>query len=148
MGVDDVGQRRGRGRDIQPPRGTPGAPALVCVHGFPTSSIDYHALVGELGAEFDIVRSTSPAYGLSGKPPDPISTRSYDDARLLVHAITEIWKLDAYRMITHDRRSSIGMIVLGMLADQNIETLPADIFMTNASSFRPPAADRVPVATY
>ena len=33
--------------------GTPGAPALVCVHGFPTSSSDFFALVGELGAEFD-----------------------------------------------------------------------------------------------
>jgi len=31
--------------------GTPGAPALVCVHGFPTASIDYFALTRELGAE-------------------------------------------------------------------------------------------------
>jgi len=31
--------------------GTPGAPALVCVHGFPTSSIDYYALTRELGGE-------------------------------------------------------------------------------------------------
>ena len=51
--------------------GTPGAPALVCVHGFPTSSIDYHALVTELGAEFDIYTLDFPGYGLSGKPPHP-----------------------------------------------------------------------------
>ena len=43
--------------------GTPGAPALVCVHGFPTSSIDYFALVGELGAEIDIFLLDFPGYG-------------------------------------------------------------------------------------
>lgn len=31
--------------------GTPGKPALVCVHGFPTSSIDYVALTRELAEE-------------------------------------------------------------------------------------------------
>ena len=117
--------------------GTPGAPALVCVHGFPTSSIDYHALAGELGAEFDIVTLDFPGYGLSGKPPSPYVYSLYDDACLLVHAITEIWNLDAYRMITHDRGSSIGMIALGMLADQDPEALPADVFMTNANIFLP-----------
>ena len=33
--------------------GTPGAPALVCVHGFPTSSIDFAALTRELDGEFE-----------------------------------------------------------------------------------------------
>ena len=43
--------------------GTPGAPALVCVHGFPTSSIDYHGLTRELGSEFDIFTLDFPGYG-------------------------------------------------------------------------------------
>ena len=43
--------------------GTPGAPALVCVHGFPTASIDYFALTRELDADFDISCWTSPATG-------------------------------------------------------------------------------------
>ncbi|MGZ6778625.1 MAG: alpha/beta fold hydrolase, partial [Mycobacterium sp.] len=45
--------------------GTPGAPALVCVHGFPTSSIDYYALTQELTKEFDIFVLDFPGYGLS-----------------------------------------------------------------------------------
>ena len=117
--------------------GTPGAPALVCVHGFPTSSIDYYALVGELGAEFDIYTLDFPGYGLSGKPPQPYVYSLYDDARLLVHAISQIWKLGAYRMITHDRGSSIGMIALGMQADQTAGALPTDVFLTNANIFLP-----------
>lgn len=117
--------------------GTPGAPALVCVHGFPTSSIDYYALVAELGAEFDIFTLDFPGYGLSGKPPQPYVYSLYDDARLLVHAITEVWELGEYAMITHDRGTSIGMVALALLADQDTTRLPTDVFMTNANIFLP-----------
>ena len=99
--------------------GTPGAPALVLVHGFPTSSIDYFALARELGAEFDIFLLDFPGYGLSDKPPAPYVYSLYDDARLLVHAITEVWRLTDYLMVTHDRGSSVGMIALDMLAAQH-----------------------------
>ncbi|MBX7431550.1 alpha/beta hydrolase [Mycobacterium sp. Y57] len=117
--------------------GTPGAPALVCVHGFPTSSIDYHALAGELGDEFDIFVLDFPGYGLSDKPPAPYVYSLYDDARLLVHAINEVWRLGEYRMITHDRGSSIGMIALALLDDLDSALLPADVFITNANIFLP-----------
>lgn len=115
--------------------GTPGAPPLVCVHGFPTSSIDYHGLAGALGGEFDIFTLDFPGYGLSAKPRDPYAYSLYDDARLLVHAITEVWDLDGYRMITHDRGSSVGMIALGMLADTG--STPRDVFLTNANIYLP-----------
>ncbi|MGD9622003.1 MAG: alpha/beta fold hydrolase [Mycolicibacterium sp.] len=117
--------------------GTPGAPALVCVHGFPTSSIDYYALVGELGGEFDIYTLDFPGYGLSGKPSHPYVYSLYDDARLLVHAISEVWQLGEYRMITHDRGSSVGMIALATLEDHNTASLPVDAFVTNANIFLP-----------
>ena len=96
--------------------GTPGAPPLVLVHGFPTSSIDYFELAHELSSDFDIYLLDFPGYGLSDKPPEPYVYSLYDDARLLVHAITDVWKLTGFRMLTHDRGSSVGMIALGMLA--------------------------------
>jgi pimeloyl-ACP methyl ester carboxylesterase len=112
--------------------GTPGAPPLVLVHGFPTSSIDYFALTRELGAEFDIYLLDFPGYGLSDKPPEPYVYSLYDDARLLVHAIADVWALTDYRMLTHDRGSSVGMIALGMLP-----TAPADLILTNANIYLP-----------
>jgi pimeloyl-ACP methyl ester carboxylesterase len=123
----------GRAVDVFVRRGgTPGAPALVCVHGFPTSSVDFHALTGELADEFEIFALDFPGYGLSDKPAAPYVYSLYDDARLLVHAITEHWGLGEYRMITHDRGSSVGMIALGLL-----ERLPADVFLTNANVYLP-----------
>ena len=101
------------------------APPLVLVHGFPTSSIDYFALTGELGSEFDIYLLDFPGYGLSDKPPEPYVYSLYDDARLLVYAITEVWKLTGYRILTHDRGSSVGMIALGMLAAQDPPAVPS-----------------------
>ena len=115
--------------------GTPGKPALVLVHGFPTSSIDYYALARELDSDFDIYTLDFPGYGLSDKPPEPYVYSLYDDARLLVHAITEVWQLTDYRMLTHDRGSSVGMIALGMLAAEG--TLPVDVIVTNGNVYLP-----------
>ena len=117
--------------------GTPGAPALVLVHGFPTSSIDYFALSGELSSEFDMYLLDFPGYGLSDKPPEPYVYSLYDDARLLVYAITQVWNLTEYRMLTHDRGSSVGMIALEMLAAQDPPAVPIDLILTNANIYLP-----------
>lgn len=117
--------------------GTAGAPALVLVHGFPTSSIDYFALTNELGAEFDIYLLDFPGYGLSDKPPEPYRYSLYDDARMLVHAITQVWGLTQYRMLTHDRGSSVGMIAVGMLAAQDPPAAPVELIVTNANIYLP-----------
>ncbi len=128
------GSRRHRVRPAR--RHTRGAGAGM-VHGFPTSSIDYYALAQELGAEFDIFVLDFPGYGLSDKPQAPYVYSLYDDARLLVHAITEVWNLTDYLMVTHDRGSSVGMIALDMLAAQHPDAVPADVVMTNANIYLP-----------
>jgi pimeloyl-ACP methyl ester carboxylesterase len=117
--------------------GTPGAPALVCVHGFPTSSIDYFALTRELGSDFEIFLLDFPGFGLSDKPPAPYRYSLYDDARLLVHAITRVWKLGRYMMLTHDRGSSVGMIALGMLAAEDPAAMPDEVILTNGNIYLP-----------
>lgn len=117
--------------------GTPGATPIVCVHGFPTSSIDYFALTRELASEFELFTLDFPGYGLSDKPPSPYRYSLYDDARLLVHAITEVWALDGYVMVTHDRGTSVGMIALDMLADETPSALPAEVVLTNANIYLP-----------
>jgi pimeloyl-ACP methyl ester carboxylesterase len=61
----------------------------------------------------------------------------YDDARLLVHAITQIWKLTDYAMITHDRGSSVGMIALSMLAAEHPQAVPTEVIVTNANIYLP-----------
>ena len=117
--------------------GPPGAPALVCVHGFPTASIDYFALTRELSADFDIFLLDFPGYGLSDKPPAPYVYSLYDDARLLIHAITNVWQLQRYTMLTHDRGTSVGMIAISMFAAQDQGNPPAEVILTNANIYLP-----------
>jgi pimeloyl-ACP methyl ester carboxylesterase len=117
--------------------GTPGAPALVCVHGFPTSSIDYFALTHELGSEFDIFLLDFPGYGLSEKPPAPYVYSLHDDSRLLIHAITQVWKLKRYTMLTHDRGTSVGMIALRLFGADGGLDAPAEVILTNANIYLP-----------
>jgi pimeloyl-ACP methyl ester carboxylesterase len=127
------------GRDVRVAvyrRGTPGAPALVIVHGFPTSSVDFYALTTELGSDCDIYLLDFPGYGLSDKPPAPYVYSLFDDARLLVHAITEIWRLDRYTMLTHDRGDSIGLIALGMLTAAT-DAMPENLIITNGNVYLP-----------
>ena len=64
--------------------GTPGAPALVLVHGFPTSSIDWFDVAQELSRERRVCLLDFPGYGFSDK------TREYRyslgaDRELLEH---------------------------------------------------------------
>src|SRR5271163_4127847 len=117
--------------------GTPRAPALVCVHGFPTASIDYFAVTRELSADFDIFLLDFPGYGLSDKPPAPYVYSLYDDARLLIHAITNVWQLERYTMLTHDRGTSVGMITLSMFAAQQEASPPTEVILTNANIYLP-----------
>lgn len=117
--------------------GTPGAPALVCVHGFPTASIDFLALTRELGADFDIYLLDFPGYGLSDKPTAPYVYSLYYDARLLINAITEHWRLSDYMMLTHDRGTSIGMIALSMFDDLDDASPPSEVIFTNANIYLP-----------
>src|SRR5262245_62131580 len=53
--------------DVAPDR-PGGAPPLLVVHGFPTSSIDFSPVVGRLAAERRVVLVDLPGYGLSDKP--------------------------------------------------------------------------------
>lgn len=117
--------------------GTPGAPALVCVHGFPTASIDFLALTRELGSEFEIFLLDFPGYGLSDKPPAPYVYSLYDDARLLIHAINQVWGLKRYTMLTHDRGTSVGMIALNTFAGDDHAAAPAAVVLTNANIYLP-----------
>jgi pimeloyl-ACP methyl ester carboxylesterase len=61
----------------------------------------------------------------------------YDDARLLVHAITEVWRLTEFRMLAHDRGSSVAIIALGMLGALQPPVAPIDLVLTNANIFLP-----------
>ena len=76
----DAWRARGRHRTVGgdrifvvdvPPTGTPAAAPLLVLHGFPTSSFDFHRVVDALAADRRVVLFDYPGYGLSDKPDRP-----------------------------------------------------------------------------
>ena len=48
--------------------GDPRAPVLLLVHGWPTSSIDWFEVAGQLSGRFRVCAPDFPGYGFSDKP--------------------------------------------------------------------------------
>jgi pimeloyl-ACP methyl ester carboxylesterase len=106
-------------------------PVLLLVHGYPTSSYDYRALMKLLAPRFRCIAFDFPGYGLSSKP----AAYSYslfqqaDAAQALLAAL----EIDHARVVCHDMGTSV---VCELLARQDEGGLPCTlehVLFTNGS---------------
>lgn len=118
--------------------GDPTKPAIVMLHGFPTSSFDYRLLIQALQAEFYICTLDFAGYGVSDKPGDGYRYTLGDDARLAWDFVTDIVKLREFVLLSHDRGDSVALSFLQLY--QAAEHPPFRIthqFLTNANLYLP-----------
>lgn len=75
-------------------------PNLVCFHGFPTSSWDWHRVLPELERRFRVLVFDFPGYGLSAKPPgrDYSLLRQVDAADALLQHLG----IREFHLLSHD----------------------------------------------
>lgn len=92
-------------------RGDRRKPALLFVHGYPTSSYDFHRVAALLEDDFLLCLMDLPGYGLSDKPRDHRYTIA-DDVLLLDELIRTTFGLDRFVLVTHDRGDSVGLALL------------------------------------
>jgi pimeloyl-ACP methyl ester carboxylesterase len=85
-------------------------PWLVCFHGFPTSSWDWHGLLPLLQNERRILVFDFPGYGLSEKPP----SRDYSLKRQLDagEALLRHLQIRRFDLLTHDMGNSVACELL------------------------------------
>jgi pimeloyl-ACP methyl ester carboxylesterase len=85
-------------------------PWLVCFHGFPTSSWDWHRLLPYLKNHRRVLVFDFPGYGLSGKPP----TRDYSLKRQLdaAEALMRFVHIRDFDLLAHDMGSSVACEML------------------------------------
>ncbi|MEU5878570.1 alpha/beta hydrolase [Spirillospora sp. NPDC047279] len=86
--------------------GTPSAPTLVLLHGFPTSSIAYRTLIEELADEFHLIAPDYPGFGLSSAPAD--FEYSFDRLADVVDALLDSLGLTRYAIYVHDYGAPVG----------------------------------------
>lgn len=89
--------------------GDPNAPAVVLVHGFPTSSVDWIEVADQLSTRYRVCAMDFPGFGFSDKPLG-WGYSLQRDAEVLEHYIADVLGLDSMIMLAHDRGSSVAII--------------------------------------
>lgn len=118
--------------------GNPENPAILMIHGYPTSSFDYASLFAELNDDYYVCALDTPGYGFSDKPLNGFDYSIFDDAQLVDHYIREIVELDDFILLTHDKGDSVGLALLQIY--QAYEEKPYTInhhFITNGNIYLP-----------
>lgn len=119
-------------------QGNPDNPAILMIHGYPTSSFDYAALVEDLRQDFYVCMLDTPGYGFSDKPMDGYDYSIFDDAQLVDHYIREMVEFDDFVLLTHDKGDSVGLALLQIY--QAYDDKPYQInhhFITNGNIYLP-----------
>jgi pimeloyl-ACP methyl ester carboxylesterase len=113
--------------------GDAGAPPVVLVHGFPTSSIDWFEVAERLSDSYRVCAMDFPGFGFSDKPLG-WGYSLMRDAEVLEHYVAEVLGLESMIMLAHDRGSSVAMIhTTSGQSRVHLEHL----FITNGNVFLP-----------
>jgi pimeloyl-ACP methyl ester carboxylesterase len=89
-------------------------PAMLMVHGFPTSSFDFRLLSQELKGDYRMCMLDFPGYGYSDKPVGSYRYSLKDDAELLWHFVTRIVPMREFSLLSHDRGDSVSLALLAL----------------------------------
>jgi pimeloyl-ACP methyl ester carboxylesterase len=116
--------------------GDPANPAILMIHGYPTSSFDFHELVDLLDDDYYVVALDTPGYGLSDKPKNGFVYSLFDDALLVEHYVADVLGLDSFAMLTHDKGNSVGLAFLDLYQAQADYEITHH-FITNGNIYLP-----------
>lgn len=116
--------------------GDPEAPMLLMVHGFPTSSIDWQDVAGDLSASHRVCMVDLPGFGFSDKPKGENFTVQRD-SELLGYYLTEV--LDAHKgaVVAHDRGDSVALAFANRCFNGETQFELTDLVLGNGNIFLP-----------
>lgn len=118
---------------------------LLCLHGFPTSSFDYHKVWQGLAEDSSLLAFDMIGYGFSDKPPD-LSYTTADQADLL-EAVLEHFGIRETHVISHDYGNTIIQEILARRAEAGINFKIRSLCFLNGALFpethRPIVAQKI-----
>lgn len=89
--------------------GRPGAPKLLLLHGFPSSSHMFRDLIPLLADRFHIVAPDLPGFGQSAMPPRDAFTYTFDHLAQLIDRFTEVVGFDRFVVYVFDYGAPVGL---------------------------------------
>jgi pimeloyl-ACP methyl ester carboxylesterase len=88
--------------------GDPKAPAVLLLHGFPTSSHMYRELIPALADRYHVVAPDLPGFGFTDAPDRTVFTYSFDHLAEVIDQFTEALGLSRYAVYVFDYGAPIG----------------------------------------
>ncbi|MFJ3671047.1 alpha/beta fold hydrolase [Streptomyces sp. NPDC090106] len=89
--------------------GDPTAPAVVLLHGFPSSSHMFRNLIPELADRYHVVAPDHIGYGFSDAPPVDEFEYSFDNLTAVTLGLLDQLGLDRFALYIHDYGAPIGL---------------------------------------
>jgi pimeloyl-ACP methyl ester carboxylesterase len=88
--------------------GRPGAPKLLLLHGFPSSSHMFRDLIPQLANRFHIVAPDLPGFGQSDMPSRDSFTYTFDNIAKVIERFTEVIGFDRFAVYVFDYGAPTG----------------------------------------
>lgn len=88
--------------------GPKGAPALLLLHGFPSSSRMWEPLFARLGDRFHLVAPDYPGFGHSAAPSPAAFAYTFDRLAAVTQRFTETLALSRYALVVQDYGGPVG----------------------------------------
>ena len=106
---------------------------LICLHGFPASSFDYHKIWDGLSKEFAVLSFDLVGYGFSAKPPDfDYTTFNHVD---VLQKLLEHLSVKRVHILAHDYGNTITQELLARDAEKRLNFSIETICMLNGALF-------------
>ena len=101
-------------------------PVLLLLHGFPTSSWDWHKVLPELTQHFQVIAPDFIGFGLSAKPSK--YTYSIMDQADLMDGILRKYKIKNYHILAHDYGDTVAQELLARHRENSFDSSNNNIF--------------------
>ncbi|HXN61734.1 MAG TPA: alpha/beta hydrolase [Acidimicrobiales bacterium] len=88
--------------------GSPDAPTLLLLHGFPSSSRMYEPLLTRLADAFHLVAPDYPGFGHSDAPDYTSFDYTFDNLAEIIERFTELTRIDRYSLFLQDCGGPVG----------------------------------------
>src|SRR5688500_19039178 len=89
--------------------GDPSAPAVVLLHGFPTSSAMFRNLIPALAADYHVIAPDHLGFGQSGMPQADEFDYTFDNLTALTLELLDTLGIDRFALYIQDYGAPIGL---------------------------------------
>jgi len=110
--------------------GDPGKPTILLLHGFPSTSYMYDALMNDLSDDYHLIAPDYPGFGNSGQPEPGNFTYSFDHLAIVMGDFIETIGLKKFSLYMQDYGGPIGF----RIATAHPEKISA-LILQNANAY-------------